>query len=50
MQRNLIPPWAKDVKIGSKLTNATAETVDEKTNFKQAFIRRHCLDFKRWIL
>jgi len=39
----LVPPWAKDVKIGSKLINARAETVSEKPSFRRAFTRRRCL-------
>ncbi|MFN6119554.1 MAG: SOS response-associated peptidase, partial [Actinomycetes bacterium] len=30
----LVPSWAKDVKIGSKMINARAETVAEKPAFK----------------
>jgi putative SOS response-associated peptidase YedK len=39
----LIPSWAKDAEIGSRLINARAETVAEKPSFRQAFARRHCL-------
>ena len=39
----LVPSWAKDVKIGSRLINARAETVDSKPAFRQAFTRRRCL-------
>ncbi|HUL28115.1 MAG TPA: SOS response-associated peptidase [Streptosporangiaceae bacterium] len=39
----LVPSWAKDVKIGSRLINARAETVDSKPAFRQAFARRRCL-------
>src|SRR5260370_5446506 len=37
------PYWAKDPKIGSRLINARAETVDSKPAFRQAFKRRRCL-------
>ncbi len=37
----LIPFWAKDEKIGYKLINVRAETIDEK--FKYAFQKRRCL-------
>lgn len=39
----LIPFWAKDVKIGSRLINARAETVDSKPAFRSAFESRRCL-------
>ena len=39
----LIPSWAKDTTIGSKLLNARAETVAEKPSFRNALKRRRCL-------
>ena len=39
----LIPSWAKDPAIGSKMINARAETVAEKPAFRTAFRRRRCL-------
>jgi putative SOS response-associated peptidase YedK len=39
----LIPVWAKDAKISFSLTNARAETVDEKPSFRSAFKARQCL-------
>lgn len=39
----LIPHWAKDKKIGSKMINARAETITEKPSFKAAFKKRRCL-------
>jgi putative SOS response-associated peptidase YedK len=39
----LIPPWAKDPAIGSRLINARAETLAEKPAFRAAFRRRRCL-------
>ena len=39
----LIPGWAKDPKIGSRLINARSETVAEKPAFRAAFKRRRCL-------
>src|SRR5579875_3652145 len=39
----LVPPWAKDPSIGSRLINARAETVSEKPAFRSAFARRRCL-------
>ena len=43
VQWGLIPSWAKDHKIGSKLINARSETVAEKPSFRAAFKRRRCL-------
>ncbi|MEI4770623.1 SOS response-associated peptidase [Psychrobacillus sp. FJAT-51614] len=39
----LVPPFAKDEKIGYKMINARSETVDEKPSFRQAFLKRRCL-------
>lgn len=39
----LIPSWAKDIQIGSRLINARAETLAEKPSFRTAFQRRRCL-------
>jgi putative SOS response-associated peptidase YedK len=39
----LVPSWAKDVSIGSRLINARVETVDSKPAFRRAFVRRRCL-------
>ncbi|MBD2346547.1 SOS response-associated peptidase [Anabaena subtropica] len=39
----LIPSWAKDRAIASKLINARAETVAEKPSFRSAFKQRRCL-------
>lgn len=39
----LIPFWAKDEKIGSKLINARAEGIDEKPSYRNAFRMRRCL-------
>lgn len=39
----LIPFWAKDSKIGSKLINARTETLAEKPSFKHALKERRCL-------
>jgi len=39
----LVPLWAKDAKIGSKLINARAETLAEKNTYKSAFRKRRCL-------
>jgi len=39
----LIPSWAKDEKIGYKMSNARAETITQKPTFKKAFKSRRCL-------
>lgn len=39
----LVPFWAKDRKIGSRMINARAETVTEKPAFRRAFAKRRCL-------
>ena len=39
----LVPSWAKDISIGSRLINARSETIMEKPSFKSSFQRRRCL-------
>ncbi len=39
----LVPSWAKDASIGSRLINARRETLAEKPAFRKAFDRRRCL-------
>ncbi|SRR5690606_16221480 len=39
----LVPSWAKDPKIGSRMINARAETVAEKPSFRKAFAARRCV-------
>jgi putative SOS response-associated peptidase YedK len=39
----LVPSWAKDISIGSRMINARAETVSEKPAFRSAFAKRRCL-------
>ncbi|HWO65258.1 MAG TPA: SOS response-associated peptidase [Umezawaea sp.] len=39
----LVPSWAKDPKIGSKMINARAESLVSKPAFKAAARRRRCL-------
>jgi putative SOS response-associated peptidase YedK len=41
----LIPSWAKDPVIGSRLINARAETLVEKPSFRSAYKYRRCLIF-----
>lgn len=39
----LVPSWARDPRIGSRLINARVETVADKPAFRAAFARRRCL-------
>ena len=39
----LVPSWAKDLSIGSRMINARAETVAEKPAFRRAFAKRRCI-------
>ena len=39
----LVPFWAKDPSIGSRMINARMETVAEKPAFRRAFASRRCL-------
>jgi putative SOS response-associated peptidase YedK len=41
----LIPSWAKDPTIGSRLINARAETLSEKPSFRSAYKYHRCLIF-----
>lgn len=39
----LVPSWAKDPSVGSRMFNARSETVAEKPSFRAAFAKRRCL-------
>jgi putative SOS response-associated peptidase YedK len=39
----LVPSWAKDRSIGSRMINARAESIDIKPAFRSALIRRRCI-------
>ncbi|WP_375426479.1 SOS response-associated peptidase [uncultured Friedmanniella sp.] len=39
----LVPSWAKDAKVGSRMINARVETVAEKSAYAKAFRARRCL-------
>lgn len=39
----LIPPWAEDPRLGSKMINARCETAAEKASFKNPLRRRRCV-------
>ena len=43
MRWGLVPHWSKDMKIGSRMINARAETVAEKPSFRSSLRRRRCL-------
>lgn len=43
MRWGLVPFWAKDVKIGSKMINARSETAPSKPAFRRAFAKRRCI-------
>lgn len=43
LQWGLVPFWADDVKIGSRMINARSETVVEKPAFRAALKYRRCL-------
>jgi len=49
----MIPSWAKDTKIGSRMINARAETAADKPSFRSAFKHRRCLlptdGFFEWV-
>ena len=53
MKWGLVPPWAKDPSIGSRLINARGETLVEKPAFRQALKQRRCLipadGFFEWV-
>lgn len=39
----LVPSWAKDPKIGSRMINARIETVAEKPAYRSSFAKKRCL-------
>ena len=39
----LVPVWAKDQKIGSRMINARSETILEKPSFRKAAVKRRAL-------
>ena len=38
----LVPSWAKDPAIGSRMINARVETINEKPAYRRAASRRRC--------
>ncbi len=43
MRWGLVPSWAKDPSIGSRMINARQETIATKPAYRRAFARRRCL-------
>ena len=43
MRWGLVPSWARDLSIGSRMINARAETLAEKPVFRTALLKRRCL-------
>jgi len=43
MRWGLVPRWAKDARVGSRMINARAETVATKPAFRSAYKRRRCV-------
>ncbi len=43
MRWGLIPYWAKDKAIGSRMINARADSLETKPAFREAFRKRRCL-------
>jgi putative SOS response-associated peptidase YedK len=39
----LVPGWAKDSAIGSRMINARSETAAEKPSFRSALVKRRCI-------
>jgi putative SOS response-associated peptidase YedK len=39
----LVPGWAKDPTIGSRMINARSETAAEKPSFRSALVKRRCI-------
>ena len=39
----LVPRWAKDPSVGSRMINARSESLAEKPAFREAFARRRCV-------
>jgi putative SOS response-associated peptidase YedK len=43
MHWGLIPPWAKDIRIGYKKINARAESILERPAYRKPFMTQRCL-------
>ncbi len=53
MKWGLVPHWAKDASMGSRMINARAEMVAEKPSFRDGFKSKRCLipcdGFYEWV-
>lgn len=49
----LVPSWAKDISVGSRMINARSETVASKPAFRRSFTSRRCIipadGFYEWV-
>jgi putative SOS response-associated peptidase YedK len=43
MKWGLVPAWAKDLSVGSKMINARAEGIESKTSFKKPLRYQRCI-------
>jgi putative SOS response-associated peptidase YedK len=43
MRWGLVPHWAEDLSIGTKMINARSETLSEKPSFKTSLANKRCL-------
>jgi putative SOS response-associated peptidase YedK len=48
MRWGLVPSWAEDVSIGTRMINARAETILEKPAYRKVFLNRRCLVPAGW--
>ena len=39
----LVPPWAKDLKVGTNMINARSEGIEAKPSFREAVKQRRCI-------
>ena len=42
MRWGLVPSWAKDIAIGTRMINARSETLSQKPSFRNLINRQHC--------
>jgi len=39
----LVPSWAKDLSVGSRMINARAEGIETRSSYRRALVRRRCI-------